>query len=168
MLHLPASRRPEGFRIQLLALIFLLALGGCNKQDASLIGTFRMGEKVQAGPVTYTVLQAEWKPELEGGKTPTHRFLFIRLSMTNSSGKTVSVPGFTLQGANGQTYEEVSEGLGSTANWLGMLRNLEPGQTQTGYAIFDAPVGAFQLMLSDAGEVGSEKYAQVEIPVQLD
>jgi hypothetical protein len=158
----------------LLLLAFVLSaaftLSACRRgKDASLIGTFPMGEKVQAGPLIYTVMEAEWKAQLEGsGRMPANRFLFIRVSITNSSGSPVSAPAFTLQGPGGKTYEEVTEDLGEVRDWLNILRTIAPGKTEQGYVIFDAPVGAYKLVMSDAGEVGQEKYAHVEIPVQLD
>jgi len=127
-----------------------------------------MGERVQAGPLIYTVLEAEWKPQLDGGRAPVNRFLFIRVSITNSGGSQVSAPAFVLQAPDGKTYEEVTEGLGEVRNWLNILRTIAPAQTEQGYVIFDAPVGAYKLVVSDAGEIGQEKYAHVEIPVQLE
>jgi hypothetical protein len=147
-----------------------LALASCRRaKDASFIGTFHMGERVQAGPLIYTVLEAEWKTQLEGsGRMPANRFLFIRVSITNSSGSTVSAPAFILEGPDGKRYEEVTEGLGEVRDWLNILRTIAPAQTEQGYVIFDAPVSAYKLVMSDAGEVGNEKYAHVEIPVQLE
>ena len=154
----------------LLLLGAIVALAGCSRgKDASHIGTFRMGERVQAGPLIYTVLEAEWKPQLDGnGRAPKNRFLFLRVSITNSGGSSVSAPAFTLEAADGKTYEEVTEGLDGVNNWLNIFRTVEPAQTETGYVIFDAPVAAYKLVMSDAGEIGSEKYAHVEIPVELD
>lgn len=143
---------------------------GCQRaKDPTLIGTFRMGERVQAGPLIYTVLEAEWKTQLEGsGRMPANRFLFIRVSITNSSGAAISAPAFTLLGAGGKTYEELTEGLDEVRNWLNILRTIAPAQTEQGYVIFDAPVGAYKMVLSDAGEVGNEKHAHVDIPVHLE
>jgi hypothetical protein len=153
-----------------LLLSIILTLSACRGgKDASHIGTFRMGERVQAGPLIYTVLESEWKSQLDGnGRTPKNRFLFIRVSITNSSGANVSAPAFTLRGPGDTTYEEVTEGLDGVRNWLNILRTIAPAQTETGYVIFDAPVAAYKLVMSDAGEVGNEKYAQVDIPVELD
>jgi hypothetical protein len=128
-----------------------------------------MGERVQAGPIIYTVLQAEWKTQLDGnGRAPKNRFLFLRVSITNSGGSKVSAPAFTLRAADGKTYEEVTEGLEGVNNWLNIFRTVEPAQTETGYVIFDAPMAAYKLVMSDAGEIGQEKYAYVDIPVELE
>ena len=148
----------------------LLALAGCSSgKDASHIGTFRMGERVQAGSLIYTVLEAQWKPQLDGnGRAPKNRFLFLRVSITNSGDSKLSVPAFTLKATDGTVYEEVAEGLEGVNNWLNILRTVEKAQTETGWVIFDAPVAAYKLIMSDAGEVGNEKYAQVDIPVELE
>ena len=148
----------------------LLGLLGCSGgKDASLIGTYRMGERVQAGPFVYTVLEADWRTQLDGnGRTPKNRFLFVRASITNSAGAKMSAPAFTLQAADGKTYQEEAEGLEGVNNWLNILRTVEPAQTETGWVIFDAPVAAYKLVMSDGGDIGSERHAHVDIPVELD
>ena len=45
---------------------------------------------------------------------------------------------------------------------------LSPQKQRQGWVVFDAPVGAYQLMISDNGEPGSEKYARVDLPVSLE
>jgi hypothetical protein len=152
------------------ALAALLAITACSRgKDASHIGTFRMGERVQAGPFIYTVLESHWKTQLDGNsRAPQHRFLFLRVSITNSGGSKISAPAFTLQAVDGRTYEEVSEKLEGVKNWLNILRTVEPAQTETGWVIFDAPVAAYKLVMSDGGDIGSEKHAYVDIPVELD
>ena len=129
-----------------------------------------MGERVQAPPLVYNVLQAEWKPVLsEGGAVPRHRFLFIRLSATNSGGQTVSIPPFQLESADGKTtYQEVTEGMEGVSDWLGMLRSLQPAATEQGYVVFDAPMAAYKLLMYDGNDVDIEKYAIVDIPVTLE
>jgi hypothetical protein len=99
-----------------------------------------MGERVQAGPLIYNVLEAEWKPQLESsGRAPKERFLFIKVSMTNSSGSSVSAPAFTLESSTGKTYEEVTEGLDGVTDWLGMLRTIAPAQTEQGGQFLTLP-----------------------------
>jgi hypothetical protein len=150
--------------------ICALALVGCSKgNDPSIIGTFRMGEKVQAGPLVYSVLESEWKAALtEGGRAPSHRFLFLRLSITNLAGQPVAIPGLELRGAKGETYPEVTTGMEDVRDWLGLLRSFQPGQTQSGWIVFDAPMGAYKLAVSDGGDVDTEKHALIDIPVHLD
>lgn len=129
-----------------------------------------MGERVQAPPIVYNVLEAEWKPELgPGGRAPKHRFLFVRVSATNSGGQTVSIPPFQLESKDGQTtYQEETDKMDAVRNWLGMIRSVEPAQTETGYVVFDVPIGPYKLLMYDGGEPEKERYAIVEIPVILE
>jgi hypothetical protein len=153
------------------ALIFsALGLFGCSKgNDPSVIGTFRMGEKVQAGPLVYTVLESEWKSALtDGGRAPAHRFLFLRLNITNTSNRPVALPAFVLRDPKGQDYPEVVDNMQDVRDWMGLLRNVQPSQTQSGWIVFDAPMGAYKLAVSDGGDVDTEKHALIEIPVHLD
>jgi hypothetical protein len=146
-----------------------LTLAGCQSggKDPSLIGTFRMGETVQAGHLIYQVLESEWRTDLGGRQPPQHRYLAVRVSIQNVGNRPIGVPGFTLEGS-GQTYPEITENLGDLPDWLGMLRTVQPGMTDQGYVVFDAPVSAYNLVVSDAGEIGSEKYAHINIPVNLE
>jgi hypothetical protein len=140
---------------------------GCNRgTDASSLGTFRMGERVQAGPLAYTVLEAGWRPDLQG-KAPQHRFLLVRLSITNTSGGTVPARPLELAGARGKHYTEVTENLENFSEWLGLIRNIQPSQTETGYVVFDAPVAAYKLVITETAEE-DEKQAYVDIPVELE
>jgi hypothetical protein len=149
-------------------------LAGCGSGNTgrgpNFLGTFPMGEKVRATPLIYSVLEAEWKPELtEGGRAPKHRYLFIRVSISNSGGATATVPAFQLESMDGKTtYQEVMEGMDEVSNWLGMIRSLEASQTQQGYIVFDAPMAAYKLLMYDGQDIDREKYAIVEIPVSLE
>lgn len=147
----------------------LTLVAGCRKAaDTSLIGTFRMGEKVQAGPLEYQVVETDWRGELgNGGRTPKDRYLFVKVSVTNLSASGVSAPGFSLQGP-GTTHAEINEDMDKVDNWLGLLRNLNPKQTEQGWIVFDVPMAAYKLVIPDGGEVGSEKFAHVDIPVHLE
>jgi hypothetical protein len=147
-----------------------LALTGCSKsKDPSVIGTFRMGETVQAGPIVYTVLESEWKTALaDGSRVPANRFLLLRVSIANSGGQPVSVPGFELRGPGDKAYTEVTQGVESVTDWLGMLRSIPPGGKQQGWVVFDVPMAAYTMVATDDGEVGSEKHALIEIPVHLE
>ena len=161
------------WRLQTPATILMLTcalLGaGCRKaNDASFIGTFRMGERVQVGPLVYQILESDWRNELgTGGRSPKDRYLFVRVSITNGSSSAISVPGFTIEG-NGKTFSEVTEQMDKVDNWLGLLRNVGGSQTEQGWVVFDAPMTAYKLVATDGGEVGSEKFAHVDIPVHLE
>jgi hypothetical protein len=74
----------------------------------------------------------------------------------------------TLIGANGQAHQEVTEGVDSVPKWLGVLRNLSPVQNVEGAVVFDVPLGAYKLQVLDGGEIGLERKALIEIPLQLE
>ncbi len=149
-----------------------LVAAGCGKKvDTSVIGTFRMGERVQIGSMVYTVLEAQYRPALNDsgtGKPPKNRYLFVRLSATNSGGDLAGAPPFTLLAADGTQHQEVTEGLEEVTGHLGKMRMIQPAQTEQGYVIFDVPMAAYKLLISDGGDPGSEKFAQVDLPVTLE
>jgi hypothetical protein len=135
------------------------------------IVTYQMGQTVQVGPLSYNVLETKWKSQLGGGvsaKIPKNRFLVIKLTISNAASQTTSVPEMSLTGANGQTYQEVTEGVEAVPKWLGVLRNLSSVQTEEGAVVFDVPLGAYKLHVLDGGEIGFEKKALIEIPLQLE
>ncbi len=153
----------------ILLIFTVLSAAGCKRAfDSSVIGTYKMGETVQAGHLTYHVMEAHWTPEIPNvANRPGDRYLLVRLDVTNKGNSAIAVPGFTLIAPNGKTYAEVTQGVNSAANWLGLLRSVEPNQKLQGVAIFDAPIGGYKLALSDGGEIGTEKNAHVEIPADL-
>jgi hypothetical protein len=132
-----------------------------------------MGERVQAGPLIYTVLQAEWVQQLGDGdkpRMPQKRFLLLKVNITNSGGRDTLVPAMTLEGANGETFTEQTDGEGVT-DWLPILRRLSPAETLEGLVLFDAPQGAYQLRVREeadlAQEDGQERSEIIEVPLNL-
>jgi hypothetical protein len=163
-----SAKTAVGLAVPAVLTLCALVLTGCSKTDSSLIGTFRTGERVQVGPVIYQVLESDWRNELgPGGRAPKDRFLFVRLSITNSSASPVSIPGLTIE-ASGKSYDEVTDGMDKVDNWLGLLRNVQGSQTAQGWIVFEAPMAAYKLVVTDGGEVGAEKHAHIEIPVHLE
>lgn len=150
--------------------VCLLMVQACNKSNhGAQLGTFRMGERVEAGSLVYTVVDAQWPHELaEGAKAPQHRYLRIRVSVTNSGGNAMEIPPFELEDAEGTRIQEVTDGLGSLEGRLGMLRSVQPAQTEQGLIVFDAPMQAYKLVLSDGGDLEKERHALVDIPVNLE
>lgn len=148
--------------------VLLISCKGSLAEDSTK-RTYHMGEKVQVGPLIYNVLETEWKTQLEGSsQLPRNRILLVKLAITNSSGPgAIAVPLFTVESANGQSFPELSEGLNNLPGWLGLLRNLRPSETEQGNIVFDVPFGAYTLQVSDGGEIGQEKTAAIEIPVQI-
>ncbi len=160
------------------ALTFTVGIGilstalstGCSKQPGSLANAFRMGERVTAGTLIYNVLDTEWKSQLGEGieaKQPTHRFLLVTLTVTNSGGEECAIPPLVLTGANGETYQEIVAGE-SVPEWLGMLRKLGPANTEHGRVVFDVPLGSYKLRVASDADLGEEKVAYVDLPLRLD
>jgi hypothetical protein len=150
------------------ALTISLLLTGCRSTAPSR-AEFQMGDKVAAGPLTYNVVEKVWRSQLGEGfvtRSPQNRFLVITLSATNGGGRDVSVPLLQLEGPDGKIYQEIENGEG-VENWLGILRTVEPAQTQQGRIVFDVPLSSYRLRLSDGDSV-SGHYAYVQIPLQID
>lgn len=153
-----------------IAALVALGLAGCSSQKPNR-SNYPMGEKVPLGPLTYTVIETEWKTQLGDGilkiRTPQHRFQLITIAVTNGGGKDVALPLFSLEDASGRLYME-SESGDSVDNWFGLLRSIAPAQTQQGRLLFDVGLGSYKLRVTDGGEPGIEKYAYIEIPLKMD
>jgi hypothetical protein len=166
----PFTRAP----LPLLWLLLLVAgaafyLSGCQKQTSEQIN-YQMGERITAGPMIYNVVQTIWRTQLGDVfkvRVPEHRYLLLTLAATNTGGKGLSVPFFTLEGPNREEYHELENGDG-VENWFGLLRDIGPAQTKQGNIVFDAPLTSFRLRLTDGGEPGTEKFVWVEIPLRMD
>jgi len=131
---------------------------------------FAMGDRVPVGQMTYSVMESEWKTQLGESfkvRSPENRFLLVKLSVTNGTGKDAPIPLLTLEAPNGQTYRELSDGEG-VVNWFGLLRTISPGQTQQGAILFDVPLTSFKLRVPDIADPGLERYVTVQIPLRLD
>lgn len=151
------------------ATLFVLFLGGCQRSGPPR-SDFSMGERVPVGQMTYSVVESTWRPQLGEGfkiRTPEQRFLLLKISVTNGTGKEVSIPLLTLEGNNGQTYREIADGEG-VDNWFGLLRTINPGETQQGNVLFDVPLTSYKLRVPDVNASGYEGYASVQIPLRID
>src|SRR4051794_21148532 len=117
-----------------LSLVCATLTVGCRKTgDASFLGTFHMGERVQVGPLIYQVLESQWRSELgTGGRAPKERYLFMKVSITNKGGSAVAVPALAIEG-QGKSYNEVTEDTDKVDNWFGLLRNIGPSKTEQGW-----------------------------------
>ncbi len=143
-------------------------LAGCRTTVNSR-AEYQMGEKVPVGPLTYNVVEKVWRSqlgELFQSRMPQNRFLLISISATNGGGSEVSVPLLQLESPDGKIYPEIQNGEG-VDNWFGILRTIEPAQTQQGRILFDVPLSSYRLRLSDGDSV-SGRYSYVQIPLQID
>lgn len=141
-------------------------------KDPLLVGTFPMGTGVQVGPLIYTVLETHWRGQLTGSPTskpPKYRYLVVKMTVTNAGGEEISMPLLSMENASGESFPEITEGADEVPQWFGgLIRRFKPAQTEPGAIVFDAPVGAYKLKLTDGGDFGNEKYAWVEMPVHIE
>jgi hypothetical protein len=147
----------------------LALLAGCRPQAAPRL-YYDMGERVEIGPLTYVVVESAWFTqlgELFQVRVPQHRFLTLRLSVTNGGGSSVSVPLLQLEAPNGQAYRELEDGS-SVSGWFGLFRTIAPAQTAQGTILFDVPLTSYRLRLPDVSEGETDAYAWVDIPLRLD
>jgi len=150
----------------------LVVLPSCSelKQATHKETKFQMGQPVALGSLTYTAIETEWKDSVQtptGTRMPAHRFLLIKVTVTNGGGSEVTVPLLSLVDAKGQTYLEEDKGDG-VPQWLGLLRILKPAQTDEGFLLFDVPQASYRLRVTTGGDPEKELSALVEIPFQLD
>jgi len=147
----------------------LLVLTGCKRETPAQT-VYSMGERATDGPIVYNVVQTVWKSQLGdllNTRVPQNRFLVITISATNSGGRELALPFFTLETSNGQEIKELENGDG-VENWFGLLRTLQPAENHQGNIVFDAPLSSYRLRLTDGGEPGTEKLVWVEIPLRMD
>src|SRR5262245_29519993 len=114
----------------LTAVAALIVLSSCGRNAVQSRAAFRMGERMQVGPLIYNVLETKWLPQLGDAlhqRVPKQRFLLIRLSVTNSGGKEASVPFLALEDSKTESFPEEQSGE-SVEGWLGFLRTVQPAQ----------------------------------------
>ena len=143
-------------------------LEGCGGATDTPSTVRRMGEAVPVGALLYTVLDVEWKDDLGGGSSsfPTHRLAIVRLNINNAGSHEVSAPLLQLENAKGKSYPELTE-VNGIGDWLGLLRTINPGESQQGRIVFDVPPGEYRLRLSSSGDPSKNETALVEIPIRI-
>jgi hypothetical protein len=144
-------------------------LAGCSHREPPPAES-SMGEKVTLGPLTYTVIDSNWHAQLGDAlklRPPQQRFLVLTIAVTNGGGSEVSIPLLSLENSDGRDFIESDDGEG-VDNWMGLLRNISPAQTQQGRILFDVPLTSYRLRLTDGGGPGAEKYGWVTIPLRID
>jgi hypothetical protein len=132
----------------------------------------RMGENLRVGSLVYTVTETQWADQLGTdlavARMPSHRFLMVRLSVTNSGGEETIIPAMSLLDVNGKIYAELTDGSG-VPNWLGMIRRIKPAQTEHGSVLFDVPVNEYKLQVSyDGDDPEQEIIGMVNLPLKFE
>lgn len=142
---------------------------GCGAPEKASKTSHAMGERVQVGPLVYTVLEADWENELGDGanpRIPKNRFLVIHVTVQNAGSKELTLPLLTLEDDKRQETLELDNGQG-VEDWLGLLRQVTPANSIQGRIVFDVPVAPYQLRLTDAADLEDERTAYVSIPLKL-
>ncbi len=146
------------------ALLALLSACGSSKPE---LRTFPIGHKVQAGKLSYQVIDAQWINEVPGAKTPPkNRILQLQILVTNSGAQEISIPFLRLLDGAGNEIPEVGE-IEANSRWLGMIRRLQPSITEDGAIYFDVPVGGYKLEVIDPSDAENEQAAMIDIPASL-
>lgn len=147
-------------------LVLGLMLAACTRQDSSAV--HQMGADVVVGDLIYNVTQAEWRDQLDtsnGVRLATSKFLLVSVSITNQGRELVHVPLLTLVDKDGRTTLEADKGEG-VPSWLGVLRAVEPGKTESGTMLFDVAQGEYKLRVASGGDVEKEATALVQLKYQ--
>ncbi len=147
----------------------LLLTVGCSKTDKGSDAVHPMGDRVQVGPLIYTVLEADWMNQLGSGanvRTPKNRFLVIRVAIENVGNKEITLPLLSVINSKKEETLELDNGEG-VEEWLGLLRQMTPSNTVNGKIVFDVPSSEYSLRLTNGADPENEKFSYVGIPLKL-
>ena len=156
-----------GFAAPLLVLVALASQTACPKPPPPT-NVYRMGDKIQVGPLIYNVFETSWLAQIGQGaqaRTPAHRFLILHVMIVNSGAEKLMAPSFKLVDGAGAVYNESTEGQ-DVAHWLGMIRNLKPADTLEGNVLFDVEPKSYKLKLDDGSETG--QVLMVDLPLEFE
>ncbi len=148
-----------------LAAAAALLLAGCDRQSASS-KVYEMGEEIATGSLVYVVTQTTWAEQLEGPaglRIPTNKFLMVNVTVKNAGRDAAGVPLLAVIDTGGKEYMELDKGDG-VPQWLGALRTLLAGASDSGNMLFDVPQGTYKLRVSSGGDVEKESTALVNMP----
>ena len=112
-----------------LAAICGLLATACTPQRPA-IRSYAMGEKAAAGLIVYSVLESVWRSQLgesHSPRLPRHRFLLLRLGVTNGGPSEAAIPLTTLVSA---VTARVSDAFACSARivlfWIILLNSASP------------------------------------------
>lgn len=129
----------------------MFALTACSPTPVRQTKMYQSGEKAEFKKLTYSIVDAQIFTRLgddASPRIPQNRFYVVQLSVSNGGNQATSIPALTLVDDNGKTYPELADGAG-IPRWLGVIRNVDPAQTEAGQIIFDAPSAHYRLRLTD-------------------
>jgi hypothetical protein len=152
-----------------LAISFLLPATGCSGFSSSktLPVIYAAGDKATVGPLIYNVTDTEVAQQLgedpNNMRTPRDRFFLVKVSVSNSSSDEQPIPAMTLVDDTGHNYTELADGA-NVPNWLGVVRNVGPTQTEQGFVVFDAPTKHYRLRLNDPAD---DREIAIDVPLNF-
>jgi len=155
-----------------IVLASMLGSQGCAGRGDVATTVHQMGERVQIGPLIYTVLEVEWLSQLgsenpKSPQAPENKFAVIRLTITNSGNREISLPLLQIEDEKGNRYMELAE-VQELDEWMGVLREISPAETMQGKIVFELKPQSYRLRLTNAAEPDVERFAYVTIPLRLD
>jgi hypothetical protein len=144
----------------------ILALAGCTSAPTRAVKTYQSGEKAEHAKLIYSVVDAQIFTRLgeePGPRIPQNRFYVVQISISNSGNKNASIGPMTLVDDAGKMYPELADGT-NIPRWLGVVRTVDPAQTETGYIVFDAPSAHYKLRVTDETD---EEDVFVDMPLNF-
>lgn len=131
--------------------------------------TTPLGERAEVGSLVFLALETKWSTqfgEVPRIRVPKSHFLSIRISITNQGGSSAGCPLLSLVDDADQRFPEVDDAK-EVDGWLGLVRIIQPGNTEFGWIVFDVTPSNYALRLSD-GNAENEKVGYIELPLRLD
>lgn len=130
----------------------------------------RIGEDFAVGYWSYRCNGATWQsmiPSLGTLETPDAAFLVVDLYVRNNDRTASTLPPLKLVDAQGREYDESSKRT-FMPGAFDMLKELNPGVSSRGYAVFDAPRGQYTLQVSGGFESGEHALVDLSPPESSD
>lgn len=127
-----------------------------------------MGQRVTVGALTYNVQETKWDLTLGTApnvRTPQRQFLMVRLSVTNGGGAPSGFPLLAVLTESGKRHVEL-EDTRELEEPIGLIRTIQPGETEIGWILFDLPQDNYLLEVTD-GKIENEHSGLVELPLRL-
>lgn len=135
----------------LLLISAILALTACNAAHVRQTKIYQSGEKAEHNKLTYSVVDAQILPRLgedPNARIPQNRFFIVQISVSSSNNQPSPIPALALVDDAGKVYPELADGTG-VQRWMGVIRSVDPAQTESGQILFDAPAAHYKLRLTD-------------------
>lgn len=134
-------------RLTVFASTVLFLVSCSSPEPKRVVKVFQSGDKATVHDLTYNIIDTMIQPKL-GERNPENRFYLIQMAVSNGGNQPVNVPAMSLVDDTGKSYPELADGTG-VPNWLGVVRKVDPVNTEKGMVAFDAPAQHYKLRLTD-------------------